>query len=154
MAKIYDFKTRQRTDLPSPETVMAENPSKPKVPKIDKETYLLWMFSKDVDDLITRYMFEHHLKAHELAAILSHRLGQLVATTEQPERLEEFCQNVLRRMALVSELHGQKHQPKLSYSSHASNRQDLGTGEASDAGKVPAAGADSPTIQPDDKGAS
>jgi hypothetical protein len=114
LAKIYDFKTRQRKDSPAlPEHAAPETSVKSKVPKIDKETYLLWMFSKDIDDLITRYMFEHHLKAHELAAILSHRLGQLVATTEQPERLEEFCQNVLKRMALVTEVHG-KHEGPVS----------------------------------------
>jgi len=112
LAKIYDFKTRQRKDSPAgQEPAPPDTVAKSKVPKIDKETYLLWMFSKDIDDLITRYMFEHHLKAHELAAILSHRLGQLVATTEKPERLEEFCQNVLRRMALVTEIHGQKNGP-------------------------------------------
>jgi hypothetical protein len=106
MAKIYDFTSRKSVEsheAGAESDVRSETPRKGKQSRVDKETYLLWMFSRDIDTLMARYMFEHNLKVQEIAAILSHRLGGLVATTENPERLEEFCQTVMRRMALVDE---------------------------------------------------
>jgi uncharacterized protein (DUF305 family) len=113
MATIYDFKSRKirasSLEQADPVPARVPNASDKKRP-VDKETYLLWMFSKDIDAVLSKYMLEHHLKATELAAILSHRLGGLVATTEHPEKLSEFCENVMRRMAQVeAEQLGSRH---------------------------------------------
>lgn len=66
---------------------------------MDKATYLLWMFSRDVDNLISKFVVEHRLPAKEVAAVLAHRLGQLIAVTPEKGLLVPFCQKVIARVS-------------------------------------------------------
>lgn len=105
MAKIYDFRSGKLRPTKEGDSSLtpSDTPASGRKRAIDKETYLLWMFSKDIDQILARYILEHRLQARELAAVLSHRLGGLVATTENPEKLEEFCESVMRRMTSLEE---------------------------------------------------
>ncbi len=104
MVKIFDFKTRKAKVAPDIDEGLEprkKSSHRKRAGKIDKETYLLWMFSKDVDNLVSRYVLEHRISAKEIAAVLAHRLGQLIGSTVEKEhqQLEEFCKKVMSRTA-------------------------------------------------------
>lgn len=104
MVKIFDFETgRLKLEIPEDENAetqiasVVEKTPKKKGTQVDKETYLLWMFSKDIDMTTSRYVLEHGLKVEELATIMANRLGSLIATSEKSETLVEFCEKVVKR---------------------------------------------------------
>jgi hypothetical protein len=101
VAKIFDFKRRTVTEIaeiPEGRSASGTRAAGGK-PKVDKETYLLWLFSRDVDILISKFILEHKLSAKEVAAVLAHRLGQLIAGTPDKRLLVPFCQKVIARVS-------------------------------------------------------
>lgn len=108
MAKIFDFKSRKVTDAGSsrgeenPQRSIQSGRNSDVKPKVDKETYLLWMFSRDVDLVISKYVVEHRLPAKEVAAVLAHRLGQLISVTKEKDLLVPFCQKLIARVSGTS----------------------------------------------------
>ena len=67
-------------------------------PRIDRQTYELWMLSQDVDALIVKAVASNELNLEEVAAILAHRLGTLIQRSEHPEKLVTFCRSLLERL--------------------------------------------------------
>ena len=70
-----------------------------KPPKVTRDTVQLWRFSQQIDSLIQEAVVETHLSGDEVAAVLAHRLGTLIATSDNSEVLREFCERVVGRQS-------------------------------------------------------
>lgn len=97
MGKVVDFKKRNK----APTRKTSQQKQTAKAP--NRESVLLWQFSENVDDAIRKAVLEQNLKPEEVAAILAHRLGTLINTTEGGETLLQFCLKVIERLNPKSE---------------------------------------------------
>lgn len=70
--------------------------SKEKLP--DAQTVRLWRLSLEIDDLIKNGVVVESLPPEEIAAIIAHRLGTLIACCENSKELAKFCSNIVERM--------------------------------------------------------
>lgn len=64
----------------------------------EKETVMLWQLSESIDDSIRFAVLDQKLKTEEVAAILAHRLGTLINLSESPEKLVEFCVQLVKNL--------------------------------------------------------
>lgn len=101
MSNVVDLTSRLRKGTDKATEGKGTNPPKP--PRVDKDTYALWMFSQDVDTLVRHAVAATGLPVEEVAAILAHRLGTLAAASERPEALAAFCKTLLDRLVSGSD---------------------------------------------------
>ena len=64
----------------------------------DGETLRLWLWSMEYDDLVGSAIAHQKLPPQELAAIIAHRLGALIAASPHSEELLAFCSMVTERV--------------------------------------------------------
>ena len=89
--KVLELGSRARTSTPKK--------AKRKAATINREGVLLWQFSQVVDEAITHAILEKGSKPEEVAAILAHRLGTLIDSTERADALKEFCIQLLQKLS-------------------------------------------------------
>lgn len=88
MVKIIDFK----------ETGIKKNPRRNRKPE-SRETVLLWQLSQEFDALLQYAIVDQKLPPEEVAAMLAHRLGTLISTTDSASILTEFCNRLISRLS-------------------------------------------------------
>lgn len=109
MGDILDFKPRSQTagqaagkrkvDQKRQKADKPEGGAETRTP--DRESVLLWQMAQDIDAIVRHAILEKKLTSAEVAAVLAHRLGTLIALDDRsPEALSEFCCRILRRIGL------------------------------------------------------
>lgn len=66
-----------------------------------KSIHKLLELGQQIDDVILRYMQDPDVDPRELAGILSHRLGTLMAGMDERSELWEVCERVMKRQAKI-----------------------------------------------------
>lgn len=74
-----------------------------KVRPESRETVQLWQVSQEIDAVVKEAILTRGLPPAEVAAVLAHRLGTLVAVSGNAPALTAFCETILRRLAGGSE---------------------------------------------------
>jgi hypothetical protein len=58
----------------------------------------LWQLSHGIDDLVRDAILQKQASVDEVAAVLAHRLGTLIATSDKAAALSDFCCQLIRRL--------------------------------------------------------
>lgn len=87
MGNILDFKAQA-----------AKKNAKPKRRPESRETVLLWQLSQQLDALFQFAVVEQKLPPEEVAAMVAHRLGTLITTTDKSSLLADFCCRIVSRL--------------------------------------------------------
>ncbi len=84
MAKVLEFKTKQ---------------------KVDPESLKLLKISDEIDAVILKYLSSGDAEPHEIAGLLSHRLGNLMKHIggEDKARLWQICARIIGRQAEIED---------------------------------------------------
>lgn len=64
----------------------------------ERDTVKLWQMAEQIDDIIKDAVLQQNLNPREVAAVLAHRLGNLIQTTESPHELLEFCEQLIEKL--------------------------------------------------------
>ena len=86
MGNIVDFKAKA-----------PKNSKRARRPE-SRETVKLWQLSQQLDALFQVAIVEQNLPAEEVAAMVAHRLGTLISTTEKSALLAQFCFRIVHRL--------------------------------------------------------
>jgi hypothetical protein len=85
MAKVLEFKVR---------------------PKVDAESLKLLKISDEIDAVILKYLADGSTEPHEIAGLLSHRLGNLMKHIggDDKNRLWQVCSRIIGRQAEIDDV--------------------------------------------------
>ena len=64
----------------------------------NSQTILLWKLSLEIDDIIKENVVNKDLSIDEIAAILAHRLGSLIACSPNSKKTSEFCIDLIKKL--------------------------------------------------------
>ena len=70
--------------------------------RIDPEAVRLLSISNELDAVITRHLSHGDVNAVELAAVIAHRLAELLNHVDEKSELWEFCKKVVSEHASVA----------------------------------------------------
>jgi hypothetical protein len=82
---------------PSERAQLKPKPTKKKEP-LNSESIKVWWISQEFDDLIRKAVLDKHIPVEELAAVMAHRLGTLLMTSERSPELTLFCMKVISKI--------------------------------------------------------
>ena len=64
----------------------------------NSESIKLWWISQEFDDLIRKAVLDKHIPVEELAAVMAHRLGNLLMVSERTPELTLFCLKIISKI--------------------------------------------------------
>ncbi|MBM3381699.1 MAG: hypothetical protein FJY29_04580 [Betaproteobacteria bacterium] len=65
---------------------------------MSSESIKVWWISQEFDDLIRKAVLDKHIPVEELAAVMAHRLGTLLMSSERTPELTLFCMKVISKI--------------------------------------------------------
>lgn len=65
---------------------------------MNAESIKLWWISQEFDELIRKAVLDKHIPVEELAAVMAHRLGNLLLVSERTPELTLFCMKIISRI--------------------------------------------------------
>lgn len=96
MSHIIKFDPSKRKNPQQKKVLKAKKAETKKPP--DSETVKLWNVAQAIDAVVKDAVVQQNLNPREVAAVLAHRLGNLIQATESPQDLVEFCEQLIERL--------------------------------------------------------
>lgn len=96
MSHIIKFDPSKRKQNGQKKSLKSHKTPEKKPP--DRDTVKLWQVAEAIDEIIKDAVLQQNLNPREVAAVLAHRLGNLIQTTESPHELLEFCEQLIERL--------------------------------------------------------
>ncbi|MEN9529901.1 MAG: hypothetical protein RI932_1774 [Pseudomonadota bacterium] len=97
VAKSSD-KKEQSSNAPTPSRAGLKPRVNKKKETMTSESIKVWWISQEFDELIRKAVLDKHIPVEELAAVMAHRLGTLLMTSDRTPELTLFCMKVISKI--------------------------------------------------------